>query len=628
MRFLFLFLLMIGQGWGATYYVDATNGLNTNNGLTPETAWQTLTKASAAASGSTVLFKRGETFTGRLLPANSNMTYDVYGDLSLPNPIFTNTNPTGPLHTNGQSNLTINRIHFQGWYVLASSGGTGIVYNYCDFDIAAEATQFQSDGATVVINNSLFRNSYRAAVEVYGTNPNVSLNNCLFIGNLQSDGNHAALVEGAGVGKTVTLANSIRIGSGPYPQSFGTITNVTDGGGNQIAVIPQIKAYAYPNIFCLTFDGTDIDFMTEVAQYANSRGVPITIFGEVGQMSADYITKAQALHTAGNGVELHGFSHAPMDATQAISIATTNANPTVQVDAAAKQLILSTTTAGNSVTVDWSVTRKQISDLKTAVSGKGWTITNNLTGGTITDRLKLTSLADTAGAQSVPITLNLDLAPTYRFYVDEITDAATEFASLLGFTTTVYSWPYGNNNDTVIAWMQANSTMLGARAIDPVPSSLQLASLPIYKTSAATVAARIKGDGSEATIRANARNMCVYARMTGLLYSTYSHTASDFSAQQYEWLIDELLSCGVTFMTYGDAIAAIRADHATADNLTFTKTYTDASNFHIQGNSPARNAGVDVGLTTDIEGKPIRGLPDIGAYEFQPKQGNSLLGIQ
>ena len=37
--------------------------------------------------------------------------------------------------------------------------------------------------------------------------------------------------------------------------------------------------------------------------------------------------------------------------------------------------------------------------------------------------------------------------------------------------------------------------------------------------------------------------------------------------------------------------------------------------FNLQSTSPAINAGVDVGLTSDMLGNPIIGLPDIGAYE-------------
>lgn len=47
--------------------------------------------------------------------------------------------------------------------------------------------------------------------------------------------------------------------------------------------------------------------------------------------------------------------------------------------------------------------------------------------------------------------------------------------------------------------------------------------------------------------------------------------------------------------------------------------FTDAANknFSLQTSSPAINAGVNVGLTTDILGNPIVGLPDIGAHEKQ-----------
>lgn len=58
-------------------------------------------------------------------------------------------------------------------------------------------------------------------------------------------------------------------------------------------------------------------------------------------------------------------------------------------------------------------------------------------------------------------------------------------------------------------------------------------------------------------------------------------------------------------------------DLATTDNITYTRTLIDQSDYHLTSSSPAKNAGVDVGLTTDFEGKPIKGLPDIGAYEFQ-----------
>jgi hypothetical protein len=47
--------------------------------------------------------------------------------------------------------------------------------------------------------------------------------------------------------------------------------------------------------------------------------------------------------------------------------------------------------------------------------------------------------------------------------------------------------------------------------------------------------------------------------------------------------------------------------------------FVDAPNYdvHLQGNSSAINAGVDVGLTQDLDQNSIVGTPDIGAYEYQ-----------
>jgi hypothetical protein len=64
----------------------------------------------------------------------------------------------------------------------------------------------------------------------------------------------------------------------------------------------------------------------------------------------------------------------------------------------------------------------------------------------------------------------------------------------------------------------------------------------------------------------------------------------------------------------------------------FTKDATDqiinplfenpaANNYHLQATSPAINKGMELGYTTDIENKPIQGLPDQGAYEYEMNTG-------
>jgi len=73
---------------------------------------------------------------------------------------------------------------------------------------------------------------------------------------------------------------------------------------------------------------------------------------------------------------------------------------------------------------------------------------------------------------------------------------------------------------------------------------------------------------------------------------------------------------------YWETLAAYRADNpsqekkSASDNPLFVDVASE--NLHLTEDSPARNTGVAVGLKKDFDGNPIVGIPDIGAFEFQP----------
>ena len=64
-----------------SYYVDAVNGNDGNDGLSTGSAWQTLAKVSIASlqPGDIVLFNRGQVFYGELRPDADGLTFDAYG---------------------------------------------------------------------------------------------------------------------------------------------------------------------------------------------------------------------------------------------------------------------------------------------------------------------------------------------------------------------------------------------------------------------------------------------------------------------------------------------------------------------------------------------------------------------
>jgi hypothetical protein len=76
---------------GTTYFIDASGGNDANNGLTEQTAWQTLSKVNSYpfAPGENILFKRGERWRGSLKISSSGtvdmpIVFGAYGDGPLP----------------------------------------------------------------------------------------------------------------------------------------------------------------------------------------------------------------------------------------------------------------------------------------------------------------------------------------------------------------------------------------------------------------------------------------------------------------------------------------------------------------------------------------------------------------
>ena len=84
----FYSLIAIGQ---TTYYIDNTQGLDSNNGTSELSAWQSIDKVNATAfsPGDQILFKSGQEFFGKLIPSSSGnntsvITFGSYGGATRP----------------------------------------------------------------------------------------------------------------------------------------------------------------------------------------------------------------------------------------------------------------------------------------------------------------------------------------------------------------------------------------------------------------------------------------------------------------------------------------------------------------------------------------------------------------
>jgi len=82
---------LIQSAQATTYYIDATNGSDGSNGLSPETAWKIISKVNSMSfnPGDSILFKRGEIWREQLTVPSSGsagnpITFGAYGSGDLP----------------------------------------------------------------------------------------------------------------------------------------------------------------------------------------------------------------------------------------------------------------------------------------------------------------------------------------------------------------------------------------------------------------------------------------------------------------------------------------------------------------------------------------------------------------
>jgi hypothetical protein len=113
----FALCVLTSVAWAATYYVDATNGNDSNPGISESAPWKTIAKVNASSfqPGDNILLKRGDVWREQLIVPSSGysgdpITFSVYG--SGEKPII-----------NGAKVITGWTVHAGNIYRVSSSGG-------------------------------------------------------------------------------------------------------------------------------------------------------------------------------------------------------------------------------------------------------------------------------------------------------------------------------------------------------------------------------------------------------------------------------------------------------------------------------------------------------------------------
>jgi hypothetical protein len=437
-----------------------------------------------------------------------------------------------------------------------------------------------------------------------------------------------------------------------FTSNASTLAGAVDGGHNQLDVDPKlVHLNENSTYFNLRTDDFYLDYW-EALDAALPASVKMTMYvspsypsallppGGYIMTDAASITRVQTLLSHGHKIAVHGWSHADMTATTMFTVTTVNDNPTVNIDVANHQVILYTTTPGNTIIFPWTggttyYGNKTYGDFKAAVSGHNWTITP--ISGNIHDTMSMASLADSGGARSVGAgyACLLDIvAPNYMFYHEELASNLAWITANFSVTPTVMAYPFNANNATVRAYVKDVLGLNGALSGSDL-TIVRLNSVPIYNTTSIDGSYIVGlGAGSEADIRKAARHFYILAKTGNRIVSVLSHVGDvDFSVDQASWFVDEIIDCGGVWSTFEDIVTSIRSDHSSSDgNYTWTKTYTNTTNYNPRPGSPLINNGVVVTGVHDQTGcldfagnSCYTQRPDIGAYETQ--RPGYLLGV-
>jgi hypothetical protein len=216
---------------GATYYVDATDGADGNDGLSAVNAWQTIDKVNATiTTDDTVLFQRGETWTlsaGDRISAPSGSTFSDYGDGALP--ILDGNHVVDPFLIEDKSNVTLSNLDLRNGYDSDAQfiRSSNLAVIDCNMSGAGNDNLiFIDTNSNVLVSGGIYTNPIRRIANTQITNIEIA------------DGGSGFTIESVDLSGAENAGIGIHNHTGTNLPTDITITNITShnntGSGFQV----------------------------------------------------------------------------------------------------------------------------------------------------------------------------------------------------------------------------------------------------------------------------------------------------------------------------------------------------------------------------------------------------------
>lgn len=223
----------------------------------------------------------------------------------------------------------------------------------------------------------------------------------------------------------------------------------------------------------------------------------------------------------------------------------------------------------------------------------------------------------------------------------EIVTAKATLESAIGTTVYTFATPYGSTDANVEAKAVTAGFWATTSIVTAADAEWRLSSIDLHQMSYVG-SGSLLGASDEET-RGRIRAICETLAQTGGVLSFLGHTTGEITMQQWDVILDTIAEYPEIFVgSVYEVVNEIKngGSWSTADSRTYTRTWTDVSDYRIKVGSPCINAGVDKcsvlssdfadtnGTKICIGGEIAVGTPDIGMLEFvwedfyKPRHGN------
>lgn len=523
----------------------------------------------------------------------------------------------------------------------------------------------------LIFNNcNFYGNDYGLLYAGGSTNPGtVTCNNCMFFGNCAS---YAGNPFSTASGGTITL-NNCNIEPPFYLPGLLNLSATGITTNNCISSLPAITRNRYTQTMEMSLI---IDDLAALEQWLNlttfadtyNQKLTIALNGPNTLSASDWTALAGAI-ARGHDVAVHTMSHGDLGQLNAINIQYTGSGSACAMTITTANGIatnLSTVCTGapeDNLNITLNPNSTQITD----GSSIGSTITAiNATG-------KYTASLYSHVVNALPITANSapgclaavsgqDIKTAYTaifdstaYYAYEVSrcqylinhgiqTASGATGRALTYKTTTLVYPSNNRSsasDIAIQGLGITMARAGSQATHNSGASLNI--FDCWAVGTSTAAAGWGTDaGAQATFNKNCNAIASYLGFFGGPLVIWGHGTTIDANQTEAWyqkLIVGLTQAGITLISFNDLSTYLHANWSdSGDHITYTRSWSDSTNFALLSSSPAINAGSNavwsgtasvtsyngIGIT-NAAGAIIApgGTVDIGAYEYRPSINNA-----